>query len=396
MKILRALLNGLLVISLVPALAQQPASQTGKIHGHVTNYTGQPQTAGMICLSADGGVTLAYTFPVKTDGNYAGEAPAGTYTLLYRMPDTPPSLWIDAINNVEITAGKDLEQNDDMSRPEFIADLPDEQKKHLEEIKKQSATALNQDEAIKTINAELTSATQDLKEADNARSTAHRELGKTASPAEIDAKAASIKASKCADAESLTQKALQSFKDSGLTGDETPLWQNLGRAQLGLNKYNEAEQSFKRVLEIQASSSSPQAAVQALANAGLGEVYARSSRSADASKAYDSAVQLDPAHAVMFLRNEAAIFQQAGDAEAQVAAAEKAIGADPKDPVAYYLKGNGLFKKAGIDPASKHYDLPAGCAEAYQKYLTLAPSGPYASEAQSVLRRATKATTAEK
>ena len=396
MKILGALLNGLLVISLAPALAQQPASQTGKIHGHVTNYTGQPQPAGMICLSTDGGVTAAYTFPLKANGTYAGEAPAGTYTLVYRMPDTPPSLWIDAIQNVAITAGKDLEQNDDMSRPEFIADLPDEQKKQLEEMKKQSATAINQESTIKAINAELNSATQDLKEADNARSTAQRELGRTASPAEINAKAASIKASKCADAESLTQKALQSFKNSGLAGDETALWQNLGRAQLGLQKYNEAEQSFKRVLEIQGSSSSPQVAVQALANAGLGEVDARSGRSADASKAYDLAVQFDPAHAVMFLKNEAAIFQQTGDAEAQVAAAEKAIGADPKDPVAYYLKGNGLFKKAGIDPAKKHYDLPAGCAEAYQKYLTLAPGGPYASEAQSVLRRAAKATSAAK
>ena len=396
MKILGALLNGLLIISLVPALAQQPASQTGKIHGHVTNYTGHPQPAGIICLSTDGGVTVAYTFPVKADGNFAGEVAAGTYTLLYRMPDTPPSLWIDAIHNVEITADRDLEQNDDMSRPEFIADLPDEQKKQLEEMKKQSATVHNQDEVIKTINAELSSATQDLKEADNARGTAQRELGRRASPAEIDAKAASIKVSKCADAESLTQKALQSFKDSGLTGDETALWQNLGRAQLGLQKYNGAEQSFKRVLEIQASSPSPQATVQALANAGLGEAYARSSMSADASKAYDLAVQFDPAHAVMFLRNEAAIFQQTGDAEAQVAAAEKAIKADPKDPVAYYLKGNGLFKKAGIDPANKHYDLPAGCAEAYQKYLTLAPAGPYASEAQSVLRRAAKATSAAK
>jgi hypothetical protein len=55
-----------------------------------------------------------------------------------------------------------------------------------------------------------------------------------------------------------------------------------------------------------------------------------------------------------------------------------------------------MFKRAGIDPASKHYDLPDGCAEAYQKYLSLAPGGPYAAEAQSVLRRAAKATSAEK
>lgn len=396
MKILGAVLNGLLVLSLVPALAQQPASQTGKIHGHVTNYTGQPEAAGMICLSTDGGVTVAYTFPVDTKGNYAGEAPAGTYTLVYRMPDTPPSLWIDAINNVTIAAGKDLEQDDDMSRPAFIADLPDEQKKQLEEMKNQSARTQNQENVINTINADLNSAAQDLKEADTARNTAQRELGRTATPSEIDAKTAAIQSSKYANAESLMQKALQSIKDSGLTANETVLWENLGRAQLGLKNYDGAEKSFKRVLEIQAVSSTPQVAVQALANAGLGEVYARTGRSAEAIKAYDAAVQLDRVHAGMFLRNEAVAFQQTGDAEAQVAAAEKAIEADPRDPLAYYLKGNGLFKKAGIDPASKHYDLPAGCAEAYQKYLKLAPGGPNAPEAQSVLRRAAKAASAEK
>ena len=117
MKIFRLALHGVLALSLLPALAQQPAAQMGKIHGHVINYTGQPQPAGLICLSSDNGVTIAYTFPVDSHGNYAGEAPAGTYFLVYRMPDTPPSLWIDAFNNITITVGKDLEQNDDMSRP---------------------------------------------------------------------------------------------------------------------------------------------------------------------------------------------------------------------------------------------------------------------------------------
>ena len=88
-------------------------------------------------------------------GNYAGEAPAATYTLVYRMPDTPPSLWIDAINNITITPAKDLEQNDDMSRQAFIDELPDEQKKELEDLKKQNAAAQNQEQLVKTINTDL-------------------------------------------------------------------------------------------------------------------------------------------------------------------------------------------------------------------------------------------------
>jgi tetratricopeptide (TPR) repeat protein len=396
MNVFSSTLLGVLASCLLPALAQQPAAQMGKIHGHVINYTGQPQPAGLICLSTDNGVTVAFAFAVDSHGNYAGEAPAATYTLVYRMPDTPPSLWIDALNNITISAGKDLEQNDDMSRQAFVDELPDEQKKELAELKKQNATAQNQEQFIRTINSDLSVVAQDLKDADGARSTAVKSLGKTADATEIDAKAAAVKSSKCAEAESLTLKDLRTIKESGLSADETALWENLGRAQDGLKKYDEAEKSYKHVLEIQASSGSPKPDVRAFANAGLGEVYARTGKAPEAAKAFDLAVQLDAAHAGMYLRNESLIFMQAGNSEAQVAAAEKAIKADPKDAVPYFIKADGLLKKSGVDLAAKHFDLPAGCAAAFERYLSLAPNGPYASEAQAMLRRASKGTTAAK
>jgi len=391
MKISGLLLNGMMALLLVPAVAQQ----TAKIHGRVVNYTGQPQPAGMICLSTDGGLTPAFTFPVDAKGNYTGEAPAGVYTLIYRMPDTPPSMWIDRITDIVLKTGQNLEQNDDMSREEFINDLPDEQRKQLEDLKKQGAAAQDQDALVKTINADLNAAAQDLREADNARAAALKALGRTADPAEIDAKAAEIRKPRCADAESLMRKDLDLLERSGLMADETSLWQNLGRAQTGLAKYDEAEKDYRRILEIQAAGS-PKPAVQAAANAGLGEIYARTGKAAEADRSFDLAAQLDPAHAGMYFRNEALIFLQAGNAEAQVKAAEKTISADPKDALAYYIKANGLFKNAGIDPAARHYDLPNGCADAYRTYLSLAPTGPYAAEAESVLRRAEKGTKAEK
>lgn len=391
MKISGLLLNGILALSL-PLLAQQ----TAKIHGRVINYTGEPQPAGAICLSTDGGLSPAYTFQVDAQGAYRGEAPAGAYTLIYRMPDTPPSMWIDRITNILLQPGQDLEQNDDMSRPEYINDLPDEQKKQLEELKKHGGTARSQDELVKTINADLAAAVEDMKEAENARSTALKLLGKTADPAAVDARAAEIRKPKCAEAEALMLKDLDLLKQSGLTADETSLWQNLARAQIGLEKFSDAQKAYKNVLDIQAAGGNPKPAVQAAANAGLGEIYARTGSAAEADKFFDLAVQLDSTHAAMYLRNEALIFLQVGNSEAQIAAAEKTIKADPKDALAWYIKANGLFRNAGIDPAAKHYDLPAGCAEAYQRYLNLAPTGPYSAEAQSVLRRAEKGMKAEK
>lgn len=393
MKIFGVLLNGMLALSLA-AVAQQATAQAAKIHGHVTNYTGVAQNAGFICLSTDGGLTPSFSFPVNANGDYAGEAPAGKYTMIYRMPDTPPSQWIDVIHNVVLESGVDLEKNDDMSRKEFIDELPDEVKKQLEELKKQDASAPNQEKLVKTINDDLQRSAQDLKDADNARNAAIKELGKAASQAQIDEKVASIRAAKCAQVESLMQKDLLALKESQLAADETVLWEDLGRAQIGLKKYDDAERAYKKILEIQTAGGNPKPPVQAVANAGLGEIYARTGKSSDATKAFDLAVQLDPTRAGFYLKNEALVFLQSGNAEAQIAAAEQAIKADPRDPLPYYIKGNGLFKNAGIDPASKHYDLPDGCAEAYQKYLALAPNGPYAAEAQSVLRRAEKSTRA--
>ena len=53
--------------------------------------------------------------------------------------------------------------------------------------------------------------------------------------------------------------------------------------------------------------------------------------------------------------------------------------------MAYYLKGQALIQKAGQDAAGK-VTVPPGCAEAYQKYLTLAPDGPYADEVSAILQ----------
>ena len=56
-------------------------------------------------------------------------------------------------------------------------------------------------------------------------------------PQKSTPKPAAIKSAKCAEAESLMLKDLQSIKESGLSADETTLWENLGRAQAGLKKY---------------------------------------------------------------------------------------------------------------------------------------------------------------
>src|ERR1039458_5443639 len=132
---------GMLVLAIAPAQSQShpqppPADKMGKIHGRVINPTGQPQGGGTESLSLDGGHTLDFTFPVDSTGSFSGEAKPGTYTLVYRAPDTPAGQMVDSIRGIKIVAGVDLAQDDDMSRQEYIDKMTPDQKKQLEDLKK--------------------------------------------------------------------------------------------------------------------------------------------------------------------------------------------------------------------------------------------------------------------
>jgi tetratricopeptide (TPR) repeat protein len=155
--------------------------------------------------------------------------------------------------------------------------------------------------------------------------------------------------------------------------------------QLGLKKFDAAETSFKKVLELEAASKKPVPAVSGLAESGLGELYARTGKIQQANDAYDAAAKANPPQAGFYLKNEAVIFFQSNQPDAQVAAADKAIAADPSAAILYYLKGNGLVQKTSMDEKTHKLVPPPGCMEAYQKYLQLAPDGPYAGEVKGIL-----------
>jgi tetratricopeptide (TPR) repeat protein len=203
-------------------------------------------------------------------------------------------------------------------------------------------------------------------------------------------------------------------------------WVELGLAQLGLKKYTEAENSFKMALGMDPASlqranaafyQSPDAPpgtvaptatrasrnatggtantgesrtgdVEGVSWASLGEIYAHQKKFPEATEAFDKAVRDFPANAATYRHNETVTFFQAGNTEGQLIAADQAIGLDPSRAANYYFKGQALISKATLDPQSQKMILPAGCAEAYQKYLELEPRGPYSADAKGVLTAA--------
>jgi hypothetical protein len=71
-----------------------------------------------------------------------------------------------------------------------------------------------------------------------------------------------------------------------------------------------------------------------------------------------------------------------------VAAANEALAIDPNQAILYYIKGQGLIQQATVDPKTNRIVLPPDCTEAYQRYLALAPTGPYAAEVKGILDQA--------
>jgi tetratricopeptide (TPR) repeat protein len=377
---------GLLALVLAPAQAQQPApanaANSGKIHGRIINPTGQPQGAGSVSLSTDGGATLKYTFPVSNTGDYTGEAPAGTYMLIYRAPDTPAGKMVDSIRGVKIAAGEDTAQDDDMSRQEYIDKMSPDEKKQLEDLKKANSDAMKANTLINQLNADLRAVGQDKHDIDGANAAAVQALGASASKADVANKAEEIKTAKYTDIDSLMTK------DTGVKPDEALLWVNLGYGQAGLKKYDDAITSYKKAVDLESASKKPRGGVLGLAEAGMGEIYARTGKVPEANAAYDAAAKDDPTNAALHLRNEAVIFFQQNNGPAQVAAADEAIKVDPNQAILYYIKGQGLVQNATVDPKTQRIVLPPECTAAYQKYLDLAPTGPYAEEVAGILQQA--------
>jgi len=337
---------------LIPAQAQDlPAS----IHGHAQDPAGVPIPNAEVRISPDG-KEMKYTFTTDANGDYKGTGIAkGTYYVLLWQKDPTSGAFkqIDYFENVKFTSGADVLQDFDLSRAEYIKKLTPEQQKAIAEAKAKNAGIQKENQDVKKLNGMLADARAD------------------------------ITAKKYDDAAALMTQATQ------IKGDQGVLWLELGIAQVGQKKYDDAITNLKKAIDLDTASKKPNPEVQGAANNALGEAYAKGNppKIADATAAYEAAAKIQPTNAGMYYSNETIVLSQSGaPVESVVAAADKAIAADPKKPIPYYLKGQALINKATVDPKTQKIVAPPGTEEAYEKYLDLDPNGPMANDAKAVLQ----------
>ncbi len=112
---------------------------------------------------------------------------------------------------------------------------------------------------------------------------------------------------------------------------------------------------------------------------------AKQKKFAEAQTELTKAAQLDPTQAGKYYYNMGAVLVNTGQTEPAGEAFKKAIEADPNYADAYLQYGITLMGKATVGADGKMTPVP-GTAEAFQKYLELAPNGSQAETAKAMLQ----------
>ena len=154
----------------------------------------------------------------------------------------------------------------------------------------------------------------------------------------------------------------------------------LGLAYADAGRLPEAIASCRRALELEPH--------EAAHHNNLGTLLIRTGQVKDGVRHIEQAARLDADRAATYHFNIGAALLNAGRAHDAVTHFRRALRSDPTFAVAHFFLGVALVRAApqsgsGVEPAP----AAPGAVEAFQRYLQLAPDGPYADKAREHLKQ---------
>jgi len=182
--------------------------------------------------------------------------------------------------------------------------------------------------------------------------------------------------------------AIEAFtKGAEMDPKQHVLWANMAEAQTNLastKPINEQPSIVAKALENYAKAIELKPDDAAYHN-NYGLALCRTGKYPEGMAELGKAAQLDPPNAGRYYFNLGAILVNTGKGEEAYEAFQKAIQADANYADAHYQVGVYLLSKAQIAADGKVTPAP-GTVEAFQKYLELKPTGPYAESAKGSIQ----------
>jgi tetratricopeptide (TPR) repeat protein len=186
------------------------------------------------------------------------------------------------------------------------------------------------------------------------------------------------------------QVAVTALQKAGEVDPTQPaVWANLGDAYLGLAgtktgpEFDDATTkgiaAYNKSIELKPDDPAT--------HNNYGLALAKAKKYPEAEAELKKAAELDPPTAYSRYYNLGALLSNIGQAEPASKAFKAAIDAapdNPKNAEAYYQYGLSLAGQATVDKDGK-FVFPPGTLEAFQKYLTLSPTGPNAQACKDMI-----------
>jgi len=335
-------------------------AQTTSLEGEVKGEDGQPLKGALIKIER---TDIKGNYKVKTDkkGRYfhAG-LPIGTYNITCEVEGKDR----DTVKGVRSRLGDPTPINFDLQ----------EMKKKQDALRQAAEAGTLTNEQARQMSPEQKTAMDKMMK-DRQQAMAKNKALNDAFNQGMDA----LKAKQCDQATQALAKAVE------MDPKQVAVWGNLAEAYVclaGQKTGAESEAAMTKGLESYVKTLELKDDAATRNNYAL--ALARAKKFPEAQAELQKAAALDPPNAGRYYYNLGAVLTNINQLEPAGEAFKKAIEADPKYAPAQYQLGLYLVSKAQMSADGK-LNPPPGTKEAFQKYLELEPTGPFAEQAKGML-----------